>query len=127
MSPANGELHDLSRAIGALEEGVKNLKRTVDADNADAKQHRESLRAVIDSLTEALRTLTLEIAGVKAEIAAVKQDVQDMRPTVEDYERKRHEARGRAKWGLNAHKIWMAVGGSALFGALGSWIASHWR
>jgi chromosome segregation ATPase len=95
-------LDGLSQDIGALKEGIKNLKATVDEERLDAKMHRQSLREVIASLTESIRLLTSQIAEIKPVVETVRsvpEVIAEIRPVVEQYRTSRNEAQGRHKLG----------------------------
>lgn len=106
---ANGGQHQISRAMGALEERVSNLVKSVEREREDAHTHRESLRNVMTALGEAVRALTLQIT--------------DIVPDIKDYRERRAELRGQVRLGK---AVWFgAIGGAMGFGALVSWALQH--
>lgn len=109
MPPAG--LHELSRAIGALEAGVANLTKKVDEEAIDASRHRQALRETIAALSEAVRALTAEVSNMK--------------PVVEDYRQRASERKGREKLGRWLMALWMAVAGMTT--SVVTWALSHWK
>src|SRR5262245_18784476 len=95
-----GELHELSVAIGQLNEGVKNLKETVrENQETSTREHRE-VHNIVVAMSESVRNIA--------------KDVAEMKPLTEDYREKRAEARGAARL---LHAVYALGGGTvALIG-----------
>lgn len=117
LTGSRGALHELSRAIGALEASVANLTKMVDEERVDAARHRQSLREVIASLTEAIRVFNVQQTSWKEEWE------KRWRPLLEDYDRRKSESVGRAKLGSLLMAIWMMVAGSVV--AVVTWLLNR--
>ena len=115
-----GALNEFSRAIGALEGKVGGLSDRIDRDGAESSSHRESLRQVLTSLTEAVRVLT-------SQNESWRQDWKlRWQPLMEHYETSRHEAAGRAQIGKAIATLWMGIASGV--GALLTWfLTHHWK
>ena len=104
-------LHELSRAIGALQADVASLTKTLDKESENAAHHRQALRETIAALSQAVRDLA--------------QKVQDYHPVIEESRQQLAEAKGRAKLGRWLLGLWMALASS--IGATVGWALSHWK
>jgi hypothetical protein len=98
--PESQNLHELSRAIGALEAGIAGLSKIVDDECHESKRHRDALRETIGSLAEAVRVLTAEVT--------------EMKPIVADARRSADQRQGQKNLGNAIMAFWMAVSGIAV-------------
>jgi hypothetical protein len=124
VAPRGPGLHALSRAIGGLEAEIKALTKIVDEERHQASLHRQSLREVIGSLSEAMRvqaertaTQTEKIAELKTtqteKIADRINAALELDQRVDALEAKRDQAAG-AIWAFRA--VWVGAGGGILAG-----------
>jgi hypothetical protein len=91
-----GELHELSVAIGKLQEGQDRLTQDLrDVQEASTEEHRK-VHDIVVATSEAVRNLTRQIA--------------EMKPLTDDYREKRAEARGAAHL---ARALYVTFGGMA--------------
>lgn len=86
MAP-DGELHELSKIIGRLEEGLHFLARQVQINQETMVDEHRKVHEIVDALSASVRTLT--------------SVVNEMKPLTDDYRERRAEARGAARL-LNA-------------------------
>lgn len=90
-----GELHELSVAIGELQAEMRILSQTVrDNQETSTREHRE-VHIIVTAMAESVRTVAAKVAK--------------MEPLTEDYQEKRAQARGAARF-LNA--LYALGGGS---------------
>lgn len=96
-----GELHELSVAIGALQNQVKNLTETIRDDREESRTEHRKVHDIISALSDSVRTLDTT--------------VKEMKPLTDDYREKRAEDRGAARF----LKAGYALAGGSLAVGLG--------
>jgi hypothetical protein len=100
-----GDIDDLSRLIGGIEQQLKTLfKKLEDLEETSTREHRV-VHDIVEATSDAVRTLTAM--------------VNEMKPLTDDYREKRAEARGAQKM---VHLLYVSFGGIA--GALTTWAMS---
>lgn len=80
---ADGGLHDVSVAIGRLEEGMRFLAKQVHTNQEVSTDEHRKVHDIVVAMSASVRMLSDAIA--------------EMKPLVEDYREKRAEARGAAR------------------------------
>ena len=93
-----GELHELSVAIGKLQNGMETLEETVRHNQEVATREHREVHNIVVAMSESVRNIAADVA--------------EMKPLTEDYREKRAEARGAARF-LKAG--WALAGGSVAF------------
>lgn len=118
---------DLERWRGGIDEGIKNLARSIDQlreefkdEREAARVHRDSLRSVIGANSNSIATLSSDVNDLKEikptvqalgkDITTLSSDVKDIKriePTVIALEASHNKAKGvvwlaRAMWGVVA-------------------------
>lgn len=94
-----GELDELSLAIGGLRADVSNLARIVHANQEAATDEHRKVHDIVVATSESVRIIAKEVA--------------EMKPLTKDYELKRAEARGAARFIKAAYAL---AGGSIAVG-----------
>lgn len=112
----DGEVHELSRAIGKLEEAVERLTDSQDRETETAeRRHRE--------LTESIAAVSASNRTLAGDVEAIEHDIREMRPLVDDYRETRDQAKGAARL---AKFIWAGmVALGATIAQVVDWIMSH--
>lgn len=100
-------IHDMSRAIGALQSTVKNLTDNWQQQDREATEGRRLLHAKVDGLTVQQAVLTGQVAQQTAELAEVKPAI------------KRFEADRQRREGANSMVKLIWVGLTAFVAGLG--------
>ncbi len=106
---AEGDLHDVSSAIGRLEEGMRFLSRQVQVNQERTIEEHKLVYAIVTASAESIRVITATVAEMKA--------------LTDDYREKRAEARGAARL---IHAVYAAAGGTvAIIGSEAIRLFSH--
>jgi chromosome segregation ATPase len=103
----------MSRALGGLEASVKHITTQIEKESEIAAHHRQGLREVIGSLTEAMRVSTERQSAQTEKIAEIESTVQGLDQRLDALEAKGDQAAG-AIWAFRA--IWAGAGGGILAG-----------
>jgi hypothetical protein len=92
-----GELHQLSVAIGKLQEGQDRLTQDFrDMQERSTEEHRK-VHDIVVAASEAIRNVARDVAEMKPKVAAIPAleiKVAEMEPLTDDYREKRAEKRG---------------------------------
>lgn len=116
------KLDDISRAIGALEAGLKSLGDKIDKAEEVAAENRKAATAERHAIRERVEEVADDLTKVKTGLIETQQDVATMKPTVD-------EVRVWKQRGIGALAM-AGIGGTALGVGLANsfeWFAKLFR
>jgi Protein of unknown function (DUF1515) len=96
-------IHDMSRAVGALEGTVKNMTDQWARQEAAASEGRRVVHEKLDEVKETQTRTTAELQQLKDEFAILK-------PAITAFQKKQDEAEGMKNLGKI---LWLGMGGIA--------------
>src|SRR5690348_3706964 len=101
--------------LGMLQSQVSNIADAMEEHRKTTIQEHRKVHDIVDAMSESVRNIARDVTEMRPHVEAYKmkaEKIDDAVELAEDYQEKRAEARGAAKF---ATALWVAVGGFIMF------------